>query len=216
MELVSMPKRFALCLVFLAFLVSGNLRADVVGLQSRTIASGSSNLITFGGAANQDLVRIYFRTTNTSGAKLTSIAFNGLSLASGSTALTADLVREGYGVVASQQLTYAGNGNLTQMGTVADYLLLTNTYYQLAIRTNSAVAITGITGSGYEVNDFIPTYINNDGSLYSNTNPAAYTVYAAIPEPGTMILTGSALLAGAVGAYIKRRRKNRAHGDDHA
>lgn len=51
------------------------------------------------------------------------------------------------------------------MGTVADYLLLTNTYYQLAIRTNSAVAITGITGSGYEVNDFIPTYITNDGSL---------------------------------------------------
>lgn len=31
-----------------------------------------------------------------------------------------------------------------------------------------------------------------------------------------MILTGSALLAGAVGAYIKRRRKKRAHGDDHA
>jgi hypothetical protein len=32
----------------------------------------------------------------------------------------------------------------------------------------------------------------------------------AVPEPGTMILTGTALAAGAVGAYFKRRRKAKA------
>lgn len=33
---------------------------------------------------------------------------------------------------------------------------------------------------------------------------------AAVPEPGTLILTGSVLAVGGIGAYIKRRRKNRA------
>ena len=33
---------------------------------------------------------------------------------------------------------------------------------------------------------------------------------ASVPEPGTLILTGTALAAGAIGAYIKRRRKAKA------
>ncbi len=33
---------------------------------------------------------------------------------------------------------------------------------------------------------------------------------ASVPEPGTLILTGTALVAGAIGAYIKRRRKTKA------
>lgn len=32
----------------------------------------------------------------------------------------------------------------------------------------------------------------------------------AVPEPGTLILTGSALLAGAIGVYVNRRRKDQA------
>jgi hypothetical protein len=43
-----------------------------------------------------------------------------------------------------------------------------------------------------------------------------YSLYATVPEPGTLILTGTALVAGAVGAYIKRRRNNRAQADAHS
>jgi hypothetical protein len=33
---------------------------------------------------------------------------------------------------------------------------------------------------------------------------------ASVPEPGTLILTGTALVAGAIGAHLKRRRKAKA------
>lgn len=36
---------------------------------------------------------------------------------------------------------------------------------------------------------------------------------ASVPEPGTLILTGTALVAGAIGAYIKRRRKSTSQAD---
>ena len=38
---------------------------------------------------------------------------------------------------------------------------------------------------------------------------AAYLYYdsTSVPEPATIILTGSALAVGAIGAYFKRRRK---------
>ena len=43
----------------------------------------------------------------------------------------------------------------------------------------------------------------------ATTDMAGYLYYdsASVPEPATMILTGSALAAGAIGAYFKRRRK---------
>ena len=42
-----------------------------------------------------------------------------------------------------------------------------------------------------------------------DTNMAAYLYYdsTSVPEPATIILTGSVLAAGAIGAYFKRRRK---------
>ena len=46
------------------------------------------------------------------------------------------------------------------------------------------------------------TATTTDANMFS---VASFTV--AVPEPATMILTGSALAAGAIGAYFKRRRK---------
>ncbi|MCY2946433.1 MAG: PEP-CTERM sorting domain-containing protein [Planctomycetota bacterium] len=63
-------------------------------------------------------------------------------------------------------------------------------------------------------------YVNN--SSYSGQNYISDNIgfpdqsvvgtveVAAVPEPGTLILTGSVLAVGGIGAYIKRRRKNRA------
>ncbi|MEI6325124.1 MAG: PEP-CTERM sorting domain-containing protein [Gemmataceae bacterium] len=63
-------------------------------------------------------------------------------------------------------------------------------------------------------------YVNNSSYpgqnyIYDNIGFSGQSVVgtvevAAVPEPGTLILTGSAMAAGAIGAYIKRRRKNRA------
>ena len=52
--------------------------------------------------------------------------------------------------------------------------------------------------------------------FFGSTNSMAGTVEiasaetTAVPEPGTLILTGSALLAGAIGVYVNRRRKDQA------
>ena len=51
-------------------------------------------------------------------------------------------------------------------------------------------------GSSLPVNDDDPA-----GEIFQ----ASLTV--AVPEPASMILTGSALAVGAIGAYFKRRRK---------
>ena len=63
-------------------------------------------------------------------------------------------------------------------------------------------------------------YVNNssypdqnyisDNIGFPNQSVVGTVEVAAVPEPGTLILTGSVLAVGAIGAYIKRRRKNRA------
>jgi len=63
-----------------------------------------------------------------------------------------------------------------------------------------------------------PPYTN--GNLFSSTFPNGATngydisgqidVTTAVPEPGTLILTGSALLAGAIGVYFTRRHRDQA------
>ena len=53
---------------------------------------------------------------------------------------------------------------------------------------------------------FVTALAESTASDAGNTfSIASFTV--AVPEPATMILTGSALAAGAIGAYFKRRRK---------
>ena len=63
-------------------------------------------------------------------------------------------------------------------------------------------------------------YVNNssypdqnyisDNIGFPNQSVVGTVEVAAVPEPGTLILTGSVLAVGGIGAYIKRRRKNRA------
>ena len=72
---------------------------------------------------------------------------------------------------------------------------------------NAAALTAGHTGDvAAQAASFVTTLaggtVSNDGDTFSIQS---FTV--SVPEPATMILTGSALAAGAIGAYFKRRRK---------
>lgn len=66
-----------------------------------------------------------------------------------------------------------------------------------ALFTTSNATMTTVNSSGFVGEGY-------DGSTFQFQFETT-----AVPEPGTLILTGSALAAGAVGAYFKRRRKAR-------
>ncbi len=61
------------------------------------------------------------------------------------------------------------------------------------------------------VYDHGPNRAGTYQGFYGSTYSMAGTVeVVAVPEPGTLILTGSALLAGAIGVYFTRRHKDQA------
>ena len=62
-----------------------------------------------------------------------------------------------------------------------------------------------VNNSSYSDQNYI-----SDNLGFPNQSVVGTVEVAAVPEPGTLILTGSVLAVGAIGAYIKRRRKNRA------
>ena len=64
-----------------------------------------------------------------------------------------------------------------------------------------------VNSSSYPGQNYI---IDNIGLANQSVVGTVEVEVAAVPEPGTLILTGSVLAVGGIGAYIKRRRKNRA------
>ena len=204
-----MKTKLAMLIVF-ALLAMGprNSKAGVVGLQTTSATSTQSQIVS-SSSSGQSLLFIRFSTTGNSGNKLTSISFSSLNLAINSTALTAYLY-ENDAEKANSVLTFTGSGNQLNFGDIANYSLQSSKSYQLSIRTNVATSISGYQSTNGSVTNSIPDWIS---TASQDTNSAAFTVYAAVPEPGTMILTGSALVAGAIGAYIKRRRKSKSQVD---
>ncbi len=62
--------------------------------------------------------------------------------------------------------------------------------------------------TAYEVQPGISDFWSNP--IRGAATNAAISLYydpASVPEPGTLILTGTALTAGAIAAFIKRRRR---------
>jgi len=90
--------------------------------------------------------------------------------------------------------------------------LLTNKTYTISLTLNQTNKFhkIGASGSVYDVQPGISDYWATPTS--ADPNHVAIQLYydpASVPEPGTMVLTGSALVAGAICAQIKRRRKKR-------
>ena len=188
-----------LCALFVGF---GNVRAGVVGI-SPTGALLESAAGTQG---------FSFKTTGLSGSKLSGIGLYGLTgqTASGAAAFTISL-NDG----STTTTRTFGVGAVTdgaENALSSTFTLLASKTYTVDISgfaTGHALANFKIIGTGtYNLASTITDYWA-DPLKTANTDLGIRLFYdsTSIPEPATMILTGSALAAGAIGAYFKRRRK---------
>lgn len=193
--------------LLVVFFSPDEIRADIVGLSTEnTTASG---LISGGVGVN--LVRVVFTTTGLSGNKLTGISFDGFSLGIG---LRAELEKWNglsYDTVASDlTLTYINPFTKINFSNIAAQELQSNSQYRLA--AYSLIDVSGLTAqysTNGMVDNFIPDWIssaNQTGDIGAGGYGAAVSLYTSVPEPTTMVLTGSAITVVAIGAFFKRRR----------
>ena len=191
--------RTKLALMFAVLVGVGSARADVTGIAlSNTGTAGASTL----GATT---LQIQF-TTSSGGASfgLTSLKLTNVGNA-------ADLVDFSF----DSEFSSTTNINATVGGGFSTFdfvgagfnqTLAASTSYTLYVRnllttTYSTTTSSSLT-SGTAPLNFTGTAFDSGSGNYAN-----FELSASVPEPATLILTGSALAAGAVGAYFKRRRK---------
>jgi hypothetical protein len=216
-----MQTKFAVLVAVAALVMGGNIRADVVGLQTNTnqISSVPGGFDISGG---DTLLYFEFGTTGLSGAKFTGISFNNLG------ANNIDFIAElrEYNLFYNEYFPVAASlGKYTAAGSKIDFSKIPNssaeelsryglnagTNYALSLYSLSQVLIDNYESSNGVITNSMTDWIagptlNSTTGLVTMVGPA-FTLYSSVPEPGTMILTGTALAAGAVGAYFKRRRK---------
>lgn len=206
----SMRRNFGILVGLIVFGMGSNSQADIVGLQSAPASPTSS----IGFVNNTKLVEYNFTTTNTTGSKWTGFNFAGLkntdgSQWSGTIAFLLKVTSSGQ-TVADTMRGYTGTKvDFTPIDQMYSYNMVANTAYNLQV---TAYGVSGLmtlstgTALANNMSDYITgaTQTANNGSNYG----ASFDLYTSVPEPGTLILTGSALVAGAIGAYFKRRRRH--------
>lgn len=181
-----------------------NIQAGVIGITPNVTPTGK---------ANTDVDIMSFNTTGLGGSRISGLSLYGSSNAAQTGATIS---------ITDTTTTHTGTFNIGANTTSATELAITWTGGNWNLLTNKTYTITL---SLTHANDFLS--INNTGSVYnvqpgisdywatptsSGANHVAIQLYydpTSVPEPGTMILTGSALVAGAICAQIKRRRKKR-------
>ena len=165
------------------------------GIQASTLKTISLYLSKSGTISGNLLLKIY-ATTGPSGPENTYVP---MGAALGSSSIDVSLIGAGSDVVfnysgvnlaAGTRYAFQADFNSVDFGSPAGLI----TYY-----TNS---------DGYGDQNYFRT---PDYTTGLEAVQGVVTVdVASVPEPGTLILTGTALVAGAIGAYIKRRRKTKA------
>ena len=205
-----MRRNLGILVGLIVFGMGSNSQADIVGLQSAPASPTSS--VRFDN--NAIIVRYNFTTTSTTGSKWTGFNFAGLKKLdgtqwSGTISFLLTIASTG-ATVADTNRAYTGTKvdfttNVDQMYT---YNMVANTAYNLQIRAFGDSGLMTLSSGTTLVNnmsDYITgaTQTANNGSDYG----ASFDLYTSVPEPGTLILTSSALVAGAIGAYFKRRRR---------
>ena len=184
----------------------GTAKAGVTTFSNSTTGSstaGDSSLF----------IRFVIPTSTGSAFSLGSIQIRGTGVANTSN-ITARLFSDATTTVGAQvnaAYTSGGTFDLSGIGSFGD-------------NTTLWLRITGLDIGKYYVGDATALTKSDSGSeaatnadlvtaLGGSTAPAAGNIFSiqsftvSVPEPATMILTGSALAAGAIGAYFKRRRK---------
>ena len=173
----------------------GTAKADVVAL-SNTAATTS------GSTSSAGSLFIKFTTSGSGGFQLTNLTLFGVT---GDTGVAYSLKNSFNTVIASGSGTTSGSGVLTfdsnYFGAETYRLEISGLDAGYTLK-NSA----NLTGGAFNVTDGLLITSFSDDSAPSSLYQASLTV--TVPEPATMILTGSALAVGAIGAYFKRRRKS--------
>ena len=193
---------FKISLVLSCVILGSCAKADVVVLQNLN-TTGQATVV--GSGINLD-TNIRFSTTATS-SSLSRLILFGTALQTGITAnfnLSGNAVSTGISAteIASGQYAFnlVGVAGLSSMIAGDKILSLRSFSSGAAFFTTTNATMTSLNGAGFV-----------GGSYDGNTLQYQFEGNStAIPEPITLILTTSALAAGGVGAWIKRRRQKAA------
>jgi hypothetical protein len=205
-----MRRNLGILVGLIVFGMGSNSYADIVGLQSAPASPTSS--VRFDN--NATIVKYNFTTTSTTGSKWTGFNFAGLKNIdgtqwNGTISFLLTIASTG-ATVADTMRAYSGTKvDFTNVDMMYTYNMAANTEYNLQIRAIGNSGLMTLSSGTTLVNnmsDYITgaTQTANNGSNYG----ASFDLYTSVPEPGTLILTSSALVAGAIGAYFERRRRH--------
>ena len=208
------------CMVFALFLfVAPSLRADVV----YDVGTGSTSTVQitpmgignsfYTASSNTKLqtVSVYLYATSKYNATITVSIFNTTGTGSNRVTTGSSLASVTYSdsVVTSNSsanptlvaFDFGGSNLRLTANTHYAFMTTTSSYYMYGFKTNT---------NPYDgVDNMIQGNYPSGSSAYPNAFSGKVEV-TAVPEPGTLILTGSALSAGAIGVYFTRRHKDQA------
>jgi hypothetical protein len=183
--------------------LAGSSRADVTGLALSRIggtSTANSNVlttfaITFQTSSGASYFNLNSLTMNSTTVDTATFSFNSDFTAS--TTITSSLSSGS----TLYNFTSANFGqNLSALTTYTIYIKDLNAgIYGTTDLASTTSGVAPLNFNGVTTSDHI-----SDSKTYYNNFALEVT---AVPEPGTMILTGATLAAGAVGAWWKRRRK---------
>ena len=176
----------------------GTAKADVVTLSNTRVINTST------------ISSLYIQlvTTGSGAFQLSSLTFLGGGAANNVVyMLTTDGTNAINGITGNATidlnglLTFAGAG-LNSFGAGTSWLKVTDLNTNWDQSDSASLTKTGV---GDITSGLITTGINS--TVATGDKLFGVSLVVAVPEPATMILTGSALAVGAIGAYFKRRRK---------
>ena len=197
--------------------VCGKVQADVLGLASAN-TSGPYSSSEYANLGN--FLTVNFSTnTNSSLNSFKSVKFlnlGSMSTSGGSiSSLNIQAILRLGAFTATDNIVYTTPNAAINLTNIGNTNWAASSNYTLEFNINQGTAVTldqrYISDNGVVTNS-LPDWISSS-SQFSGTSDSvgsfgvAFSLYSAVPEPTTMILTGSALAAGAIGAYFKRRRK---------
>ncbi|MEI6324478.1 MAG: PEP-CTERM sorting domain-containing protein [Gemmataceae bacterium] len=192
-----------LVLIFAALVYLGSARGDVTGValssnigENISTSLGTTLQITFttsNGAPSFFLNSLKLVT----GGFTDEAKFSLVSYADAGTNITSTYVD---GPIGFSTFDFVGAGFNTTLAASTQYTLYVSNLSTGYSTGNTSTLISGIAPLNF-------TGSQTSDSRSADTFFRFELLATAVPEPATMILTGAALAAGAVGAYCKRRRK---------
>ena len=195
--------RLKIALLCAALVGLGNVRAGVVGISPTTVPLTGSTA-----AGSQNFT---FKTTGLGGSKLTGIGLYGFTNAASTSNLIISLTYDSTTVTRTfgVGLNTAGVENEfdSSLSLVAGktYTVEITEFRNLSFGAFRQIGATnGYNAPVSGISDYWADPLNTGAG---NMAISLFYDSTSVPEPATMILTGSALAAGAIGAYFKRRRK---------